>query len=65
MARLECCVCGDAAGNWQQHWNRDRGFGICRRCVEWLVTARHTAPEEMTDLYGTEGVNYAPPERQA
>jgi len=60
---LECCVCGNGAGRFKQHWNRDDGYGICRSCVEWLVRERNTSAEEIRDLYGIEGVNYAgPPE---
>jgi len=57
--RLECCVCGGDAGRFQQHWNRDDGYGICRSCVDWLIDKRNTSPEEIKDCYGTEGVNYA------
>jgi hypothetical protein len=62
---LECCVCGNGAGRWQQHWNRDAGYGICRSCVEWVAKPRGEhqpgyTPAEIADLYGIEGVNYAP-----
>ena len=65
--RLSCCVCGDDAGRWQQHWNRDTGYGVCVKCIGW---ARDRAkqyrggltPEnveaEIADLYGREGVNW-------
>jgi hypothetical protein len=56
---LECCVCGGGAGNFRQHWNRDHGYGICRSCVDWLIEQRKATPEEILDLYGKEGVNYA------
>ena len=58
--RMECCVCSDDAGRFQQHWNRDTGFGICRRCVDWLQSRGETGAE-MLNLYGVEGVNYAAP----
>jgi hypothetical protein len=58
IRRLNCCVCGDDAGRFAQHWNRDRGYGICRRCIDWL-TAKGTTSDELTDLYGRAGVNYA------
>jgi hypothetical protein len=57
---LECCVCGNSAGNWRQHWNRDTGYGVCPDCIKWL-RERGTTEEEIKDLYGTEGVNFAPP----
>lgn len=55
---LTCCVCGSDAGRWNQWWNRDRGYGICRSCVDWLKQ-RGTPDSEILDLYGREGVNYA------
>lgn len=56
---MKCSVCGAAAGHWEQHWNRDTGWGVCRACVDWLAGRGLTA-EEMKSDYGTEGVNYAP-----
>lgn len=55
--RMTCCVCGDDAGKWQQHWNRDTGFGICTKCIGWL-RERRTSEAEIVDLYGTEGINW-------
>ncbi len=56
--RLECCCCGNGAGNFKQHWNRDTGYGICADCIAWL-RARGTTEEEIKDLYGVEGENFA------
>jgi len=58
--QLACCVCGEDAGKWKQHWNRDTGYGICRSCVEW-VASRGETEAQILDYYGKEGVNYAPP----
>lgn len=58
---LMCCVCGADAGRFQQHWNRDTGWGICAKCVAW-VAARGETPEQIRDYYGVAGVNYAAPE---
>ena len=58
--RLECCVCGNDAGRFQQHWNRDTGYGICPDCVKWLREKRGTTEAEILDLYGKEGANFAP-----
>ena len=55
---MTCCVCGAYSGHFQQHWNRDTGFGICRDCVEWLK-GRGTTLDEIKNLYGVEGINYA------
>lgn len=60
--RLECCCCGNDAGRWQQHWNRDTGYGLCWTCAEWLTKVKHTPDDEMTDLYGKPHVNYGPPQ---
>lgn len=59
---MTCCCCGDYAGRWQQWWNRDTGYGICRKCIDWLVSSGRATGEEILDLYGVEGVNYAPKE---
>lgn len=64
LRNLTCCVCGDYAGKWQQHSNRDTGFGICTRCVEWLRTPRKNtdlpreSEENIHDYYGIEGKNW-------
>jgi len=64
VRRLECAVCGGDAGRYEQHWNRDTGYGLCRGCAEWLI-ARGTPPEEMADLYGRPGENYEAPRELA
>jgi len=57
LRNLECCCCGESAGRWKQHYNRDTGYGICAKCIEWL-TSRGESAEEIKSLYGTAGVNY-------
>lgn len=54
--RLTCCVCGADAGRWQQHWNRDTGYGICATCAR--EQAKRETPDRMRSLYGTAGLNY-------
>lgn len=56
-ARLTCCCCGESAGKWKQHWNRDTGYGICAKCVTW-ARSRGETEDEITSLYGTEGKNW-------
>ncbi len=56
---LTCCVCGADAGRWQQHWNRDTGYGICTECA--ATEAGRETPERMASLYGQPGVNYQQP----
>jgi hypothetical protein len=57
---LECCVCGSSAGRWQQHYNRDTGYGVCRDCIEWTRKSKHYDPDQEKQNYGIEGVNFAP-----
>lgn len=54
---MVCCCCGSSAGRWQQHWNRDTGFGVCGRCVE-TQRVRGETEQEIESLYGREGVNW-------
>ena len=63
VRRLECCVCGDNAGRWQQWWNRDTGYGCCRKCIDYQI-ARGEPADEIRDLYGVEGKHYAPKAQQ-
>lgn len=60
VRRLTCCICGEYAGRWEQHWNRDTGWGVCAPCVKaQRVHPRHPmTEEEIEDLYGKEGVNW-------
>lgn len=37
---LRCSCCGSDAGRWLQWSNMDTGYGICRKCVDWLVLRR-------------------------
>ena len=54
--RLECCVCGQDAGNHFQHWNRDTGYGVCSRCVKDEM--KRMTPDEIRQSYGEKGLNY-------
>lgn len=53
---LTCCVCGQGAGRWTQHHNRDTGYGICPACV--ASQAATETPEDMQSLYGRPGINH-------
>lgn len=55
---LTCSCCGRDAGRWEQHWNRDTGYGVCRPCVDWMLSLGDT-PEQIERDYGKEGLNYA------
>lgn len=56
---LTCCICGEYAGKFEQHWNRDAGWGVCPQCVS--EQAAIVSPEELAELYGAAGVNYDVP----
>ena len=62
--RLECCCCGGDAGRWQQWHNRDTGYGVCAKCVDWIKTrpllreVDRPDDAEILRLYGQEGVNW-------
>ncbi len=55
--RMTCCVCGADAGTWSQHWNRDDGFGVCVKCVNWQ-RGRGVGEGEILSLYGKLYVNW-------
>jgi hypothetical protein len=55
--RKECNCCGEYAGKWKQHWNRDTGYGMCADCIA-MVRSRGMDEAEILDLYGREGVNW-------
>lgn len=65
---LTCCCCGEYAGYYSQHWNRDTGFGICRGCFdkqagrykEGSLANACYSPDEMRSAYGIEGINFEP-----
>lgn len=50
----QCCCCGGYAGKWEQWRNRDTGYGICRKCSDWI--AERWPDENQNDLYGLPGV---------
>ena len=54
--RLTCAVCGGSAIG-RQWWNRDTGFGVCSKCIDWL-RKRGTTEEEIHSCYGVEGEHY-------
>jgi hypothetical protein len=55
---LTCAVCGESAGRWAQHWNRDDGFGVCGKCVRWLRDTHRESQDTIENLYGIEGINW-------
>lgn len=61
-AELVCSICDRSAGNWQQWWNRDQGYGICKSCVDnWkdsqMFGKPRFGPGEFDKTYGAAGIN--------
>ena len=56
IRNLTCCVCGEGTRGRQWH-NRDTGFGVCKKCVEW-VKSRGETDANVHSYYGVEGVHY-------
>ena len=52
-----CCCCGGDAGRYKQHWNRDTGYGLCERCIDFC--AEGTPEADFEETYGKPGVHYA------
>lgn len=53
---MSCCCCGESCRA-RQWWNRDTGYGICRKCIDWM-RARGTSDAELLELYGQEGIHW-------
>ena len=60
-----CTCCGSDAGSWVQWPNQDTGYGICRKCVDWVMTRKPfgrpdplNAPLEFCRTYGLPGQHY-------
>ena len=59
MRILTCGCCGERAPG-KQHWNQDKGFGLCPRCVPAILNNPRAGLDELKG-YGTPGVNFAAP----
>lgn len=51
-----CSCCGGDAGKFEQWHNRDTGYGLCRKCANWIET-RET-PDDIYRCYGVAGIHY-------
>ncbi len=60
MKILTCGCCGERAPALKQHWNQDKGFGLCPRCVPAILNNPRAGIEELKG-YGTPGTNFAAP----
>lgn len=54
-----CSCCGGDAGKFEQWPNRDAGYGLCRKCADWIL-GRGETPEEFRRCYGVAGIHYEP-----
>ena len=59
MKILKCGCCGERAPG-RQHWNQDTGFGLCPRCVPFILNNPRAGIDELRG-YGTPGFNFAVP----
>ena len=57
MKTLTCSCCGSRTKG-KQHWNRDKGYGLCPKCVHWFVERGNL---DELKASGTPGVNFAAP----
>lgn len=66
-AMKKCACCGGNAGNCEQWHNQDTGFGLCRKCADWI--AERTVfgrpdplanPLEFSRTYGLPGTHLEP-----
>ncbi len=56
---LICSCCGARTMGRQWH-NRDKGYGLCSGCGDW-IKSRGESKETMKQNYGEEGVHYSLP----
>ena len=54
-----CSCCGGDAGKFEQWPNQDKGWGVCRSCVDWIL-GRGTTHEEFHQTHGVAGIHYEP-----
>jgi hypothetical protein len=56
IRELACACCGGNAYG-RQWWNQDTGYGVCRKCVEWM-RSRGETEAYIRDCYGVEGIHW-------
>lgn len=62
MLKLICCCCLGPAPAKKQWFNRDRGYGLCGRCADWMRSVGEGL-EDFRRSYGVEGVHWMPDTR--
>jgi hypothetical protein len=58
IENLTCCCCTNSTRG-RQWWNRDIGFGLCKKCADWIVKDKRETPEGIKERYGVRGIHYA------
>lgn len=53
--QLKCSCCGDLTAG-RQWWNRDKGYGLCDRCVPFAKNRMNDI--EFSQCYGISGNHY-------
>ena len=56
VSRKTCACCGEMTRG-RQWFNRDRGFGLCPKCADWMLEHNESL-EDMESSYGVRGVHY-------
>jgi ribosomal protein S14 len=56
---LECAECGQPTGPYEQYWNQDDGYGVCRRCVNAMLE-RGADHVDIHEIYGMAFVHRPP-----
>ena len=54
--RLICAMCGQITRG-RQWWNRDKGYGLCPKCYDWMIK-RGEDPKEIEFSYGQKGTHF-------
>ena len=63
----KCACCSGAAGSWEQWHNQDTGYGLCRKCADWISSRTMfgkpdplSNPLEFSATYGLPGTHLEP-----
>lgn len=53
--RMICACCGNGCLG-RQWWNRDTGYGLCKRCIPFIL--EREGEEELKLGYGVRGIHF-------
>jgi hypothetical protein len=57
ILNLRCACCGGCAPALKQWFNQDKGYGLCKRCAEW-ITEKEGA-DYVKRCYGEAGTHHS------